>query len=146
MAMTVIMVKTNRPINLLLILVLVFLFLIIIFGCSDEASQKNENIEENRYWQKIKELYEKAKDSGEKVPEDILEWAKEDIKRAGKWDYKIVFIDPENENDLEQELNMLGNERWECFWVQAKSNGLTLFLKRSAKSYLKEIPLREIIR
>jgi Na+(H+)/acetate symporter ActP len=44
-------------------------------------------------WQKVKDLYEKAKESGDYVPDDIVEWARQDIRKLGAWEYKIVVLD-----------------------------------------------------
>ncbi len=112
------------------------------FGCSEDITTKFD--EENQYWKKAKGLYEKAKESGEKVPEDIKEWIKEDIKKIGTWEYKVVFLD--TRSNLEEELNKLGKERWECFWIDKRENGLKLFLKRPAKSYLKAIPTMYLLK
>ncbi len=117
-------------------------FLSLLFGCSEDITTKFD--EENRYWKKAKELYEKAKESGEKVPEDIKDWIKEDIKKIGTWEYKIVFLD--TESNLEGELNKLGKERWECFWIEKRENKLKLFMKRPVKSYLKAIPAKHLLK
>ncbi len=57
--------------------IFLILFLSSAFGCTEDI----EFDDENRYLNKAKELYEKAKESGEKVPEDIKEWIEEDIKK-----------------------------------------------------------------
>ena len=45
---------------------------------------------------------------------------------------------------LEDELNELGQERWEVFWVERTDQGLNLFLKRPTVSYLRAVPFSEI--
>ncbi|MEE8382289.1 MAG: hypothetical protein V3R78_10505 [Thermodesulfobacteriota bacterium] len=129
-----------------LFVISVVLLLLLSSGCSENAAPKSKSNKENPYWKKAKELYEKAKESGETVPEDMVDWAKEDIKRIGTWEYKIVFLDVEGDSGLEEELNTLGKERWECFWIEKRENRLTLFLKRPTRSYLKAIPAGEIWR
>ena len=81
-------------------------------------------------------LYEKAKAAGEQVPEDILEWAKSDLKKIGTWDYKIVSFSSESEEAILNELKRLGSQRWECFWVEPIPGGKRYYLKRAARSYL----------
>ena len=86
---------------------------------------------------KLKELYEKAKAAGEQVPEDILEWAKSDLKKIGTWDYKIVLVSSESEAAILNELKKLGSQRWECFWVEPFPGGKRFYMKRAVRSYLK---------
>ncbi len=125
-----------------LITISIILSLSLLFGCSDNTTTISDN--GNRYWEQAKELYEKARESGEKVPENIKEWIKEDIKKIGTWEYKIVLID--SKRSIEKELNELGKERWECFWIERKENGFSLFLKRPVKNYLKAIPAKHLLK
>ncbi len=85
---------------------------------------------------KLKALYEKAKAAGEQVPEDILEWAKSDVKKIGTWDYKIVSVSSESEEAILNELKRLGSQRWECFWVEPIPGGNRFYMKRVVRSYL----------
>ena len=98
------------------------------------------------YGQKIEELYEKVKKSGEKVPEDTVQWAKEEIRKIGTWEYKVVILKFDNDSVLEEELNKLGKERWECFWVKETDTSLKFYFKRAVRSHLRSIPLGEILR
>ncbi len=132
--------RLQRKILPKLFTIFLILFLSLAFGCIEEV----EFDEENRYWNKAKELYEKAKESGEKVPEDIKDWIKEDIKKIGTWEYEIVLLD--SESNLEEELNKLGIQRWECFWIEKRDNGLKLFFKRPVKSYLKAFPAKHLLK
>ena len=84
----------------------------------------------------LKALYEKAKAAGEQVPEDIIEWAKSDVKKIGTWDYKIVSVSSESEEAILNELKRLGNQRWECFWVEPIPGGKRFYMKRAVRSYL----------
>ncbi len=84
----------------------------------------------------LKALYEKAKAAGEQVPEDILEWAKSDVKKIGTWDYKIVSVSSESEEAILNELKRLGNQRWECFWVEPIPGGKRFYMKKAVRSYL----------
>ena len=44
--------------------------------------------EEKSYIEQLTELYEKAKAAGETVPEDVLEWAKSDMKKSAAMNIK----------------------------------------------------------
>lgn len=107
-------------------------------GCSpgaDGSSQTDQALKELRH------LVEQAK---EQVPSDPVEWAKEDLKRIGDWEYRIVSVGDAEDADLVASLNELGQERWEVFWVDRSNKGLRLFLKRPAISYLTKVPISGI--
>ena len=91
--------------------------------------------------QELKQLYEEAK---EKAPDDPIEWAKEDLRRAGDWEYRVVSLPAENGESLEKQLNSYGSDRWEVFWVRDTGNTITIFMKRPGKSYLMSAPLSDI--
>lgn len=89
----------------------------------------------------LQRLYEEVKD---KEAEDAVDWAKEDIQKFGDWEYRVVTVADAPPAELEASLNELGSERWEVFWVERSADGLRLFLKRPAKSYLRSLPLSEL--
>ncbi len=132
----------QKKIQSISFIISVILLLFLPIGCSEDITTKSD--EENLYWKKAKDIYEKTKETGEKVPEDIKDWIKEDIKKIGTWEYKIVFLD--TVSNLEEELNKLGKERWECFWIDKRENGFKLFLKSPVKSYLKAIPAKYLLK
>ena len=112
-------------------------------GCDNPVSRSGKKDDDaattdslSMSYTKLKALYERAKAAGEKVPEDILEWAKTDLKKIGTWDYKIVSVSSESEKAILNELKRLGNQRWECFWVEPIPDGKRFYLKRAARSYL----------
>jgi hypothetical protein len=115
-------------------------------GCSPSGKPDSGSVDKNLFWDKAKELYDKAKRSGETVPEDISDWMKEDIQKAGDWEYKIVTVGIENDADIERTLNELGAERWECFWIGKSGENLRLFMKRTAVSYLRGVPMRDLLK
>lgn len=94
----------------------------------------------------IESMYQKVKETGEKVPDDAIQWAMTDVKKIGDWDYKVVRVRENNPGKIEDLLNELGGMRWDCFWIDKDGNGMTLYFKRTARSYLKHIPLRDVLR
>src|SRR5688500_6158705 len=55
----------------------------------------------------LREIYAQAKASGERVPGDLWTWVRQDLERAGGWEYRVV----KGERDsaaLESQLNALG--------------------------------------
>ena len=113
------------------------IMLCIFSGCG------NENMPGD-YWEKTKELYKEAKEAGEKVPEDLMEWVKSDFSKIGTWEYKIVATKSVRPEEIETMLNELGNERWECYFVESIPSGRRFYLKRGAKSYIRAIPASDL--
>ena len=66
----------------------------------------------------IKTLYLKAKVAGENVPDDVMDWAKADLKKIGTWRYRVVTLFAESDETMQVKLQKLGDQRWECFWVE----------------------------
>ena len=108
------------------------------------VSDDNAPSMSKRYTAKVQEIYEKLKASGEAVPDNIVDWIKEDIEKIGAWEYKFVHSDADPDSGVENMLNDLGQKRWDCFWIERRGKGLTLYLKRPVKSYVSTIPPRHL--
>ncbi|WP_309397830.1 hypothetical protein [Cerasicoccus maritimus] len=109
------------------------------------------------YYDKAKgktgEYYGKAKDTTSGWYEDARDWTQDDIKKAGSWNYRVVVIEQEtlrqNPAAIEELLNDLGAQRYECFWVEpldTQNSRIAFFFKKSGFSYLKSIPTKEFWR
>ena len=96
--------------------------------------------------ERVRELYQQARESGQKVPKDALEWARQDLHRIGDWEYKIVDFPREDAQSRQARLNELGSERWEAFWMEPVGDGIRVYLKRRSKSWLEKLPLSELRR
>ena len=92
----------------------------------------------------IEEIYRRAREAGEEVPPDAMEWAREDLERIGDWEYRVVRLESDEDAAVEARLNALGAERWEVFWIERTSDGLRAFVRRRAVSYLRMLPLSEL--
>ncbi|MGE9295549.1 MAG: hypothetical protein ACQKBV_04605 [Puniceicoccales bacterium] len=97
------------------------------------------------------ELLEKTKETTSGWYESARDWSRDDLGRAGTWQYRIVVITPAelmaNPDRLESELNELGEERFECYWVESLDNGrLAMFFKKPGFSYIKALPAKELWR
>ena len=122
--------------------------LAILLVCLSACNKPNEqqNIESTgapgqpddskEYAELIRQLYEKAKQSGEEVSDDAVDWAKSDVKKIGTWEYKIASFTTESEDDIASQLNTLGSERWECFWVEHAQDSRRFYFKRAQRSYI----------
>ncbi len=97
-------------------------------------------------WSDVERLYESAKEAGERVPKNIYDWVREDIENLGDWEYRVVELESSDSKSIEDELNELGQERWDCIWVQASGKTTRFFLKRPVRSYLTTLPLSKLLK
>jgi len=102
---------------------LLLILLPFVISCAEKSSQ------EPSYWDIIKKKFEEAKSDDKELSDKAKEWIEEDIKKIGDWEYMVLSIKYEGTVKLEQKLNELGNERWECFWFKKKMKHLFLFLR-----------------
>mgnify|MGYP001829087608 CR=1 FL=1 len=94
----------------------------------------------------VEQLYRRAREAGEEVPPGAMDWAREDLERIGDWEYQVVRLESDDDAAIEARLNVLGAERWEVFWVEREREreGLRVFVRRRAVSYLRMLPLSEL--
>ncbi len=112
-----------------------------------EPDVPRETSGENATLKQVKELYDKAKAAGEKVPGDVMEWTRSEVKRFGSWEYEVVDVDLPTAARMKSVLDGLGAERWECFHVIDRGGGtVALVCKRPTRSYLRAIPFKELVR
>ena len=93
-------------------------------------------------------LYQRALEAGEKmqIPDDVLKRAREEIKRVGTWEYRVMTLNTPEDPALEQRLNALGQERWECHATQHVNDVVRLVCKRPVRSYLKNIAVTDLLK
>ena len=88
-------------------------------GCaSDPDSPPSSSDQVEALKERVRELYRQARESGQQVPQDALEWARQDVRRIGDWEYKIEELPREDPQARQARLNELGAERWEVFWIE----------------------------
>jgi hypothetical protein len=93
-----------------------------------------------------KEKYSETFDGGKKLTEESKAWLAKDIENIGDWEYKVVSYGPKDFKALEKDLNKLGKERWQCFWVEASGKEKVFYFKRTKLSYLSKIPTGALLR
>jgi hypothetical protein len=79
-------------------------------------------------------------------PGEAVQWAQDDFENLGDWEYRVVEFAGLESGSLESELNALGGDRWEVFWVENRGPGVRVYLKRPAISVLSKIPLSTLLR
>ena len=116
-------------------------------GCATEPDPPASSSDQvSALKERVRELYQQARESGQQVPKDALEWASQDLHRIGDWEYRIVDLPRESAQSRQARLNELGAERWEAFWMEPAGDGIRVYLKRRSASWLGKIPLSELRR
>jgi len=118
----------------------------------DDGKGEGVGAEKKKYivpfllWKQIQALYDSAKKAGDIDAESVTEWLKSDYESMGDWEYRVIQVTSKDSSVLEGELNLAGTERWEVFWVREGSGNFTFFLKRPQRSYLRSIPLSDLLK
>ncbi len=93
--------------------------LLVVSSSAPISSQEDPGDEpEPGVWDDVERLYESAKETGERVPKNIYDWIRQDIENLGDWEYRVVELESSDAKSVEGQLNELGQERWECIWIQ----------------------------
>ena len=93
-----------------------------------------------------KKLYEKNLGSGKDISAQTKEWLMKDLENMGDWEYKIAAFGNKVPEEMEKELNQLGNERWQCFWVDNAGKQKVFYFKRTKMSFIQKIPAADLLR
>ena len=124
---------------------LFLLAVVALAGCAtDPDSPPSSSDQVEALKERVRELYQQARESGQQVPKDALEWARQDVRRIGDWEYRIVDLPREDPQARQARLNELGAERWEVFWMEPAGDGTRVYLKRRSRSWLEKIPLSQL--
>lgn len=115
-------------------------------ACSSGEDLPGEGFTREELERRVRDLYDRAREAGDEVPGDVVEWAQEDVARIGDWEYRVVRVQDEGDAALEERLGELGDERWQVFWLESRGDAYRVFLKRPARSYLQRVPLSDLRR
>ena len=115
--------------------------LVCLAGCGGESTESVEPSATDRALSELQAKYDEI--AGDRF-DDPVNWAAEDIENIGDWQYQVVDISFASPEQLEGELNALGDDRWEVFWMERSDSGFLVVLKKPAVSYLSKIPFSQI--
>ncbi len=113
-----------------------------LYGQTRDASGKAAD--DANEW--IQKMYEQAKNRGETSASNAKEWVSEDLGKMGAWEYKTFAMSASDLAATEKKLNEMGDQRWECFLIQHHEDTYTMFFKRQQRSYLRQVPAKDLIR
>lgn len=144
------------------------MFPAIVSSCLCHADSNKTKTQEKSYLNRLRNLYDEKVETGKKLYGKNLEeakklysgklvdgkkltlqtkdWLKQDVEKMGDWEYKVVTFAGKNHEELEKNLNQLGNERWQCFWVEGSPKEKVFYFKRTKMSYINKIPAADLIR
>lgn len=92
------------------------------------------------------EMYKTLKKQGLTKATDASSWLREDFNNMNAIEYKVLRTSVEDPAEFEATLNEMGKARWECFHVQEKDGATTFYFKKPRRSYMRNIPMRDMIR
>jgi hypothetical protein len=130
------------------------LALAIFLPTASAAEIKGATIEERNTEKKAQETYveqlkklideitasgKDATDKGKQMTAGAKSWLKDDFKKIGDWEYKQLTIPLTEIAAMEKNLNELGTDRWDCFWIQQHKDSIHLLFKRPSVSYLHKL-------
>lgn len=104
-------------------------------GYWERAKEAFEQLDRKRALEETQRLYQQAKAAGERVPADLLEWAREDLSRIGRWEYRVAVLEGDPA-EVETRLNDHGRDRWECVTLSREKGKWVAILKRPMGSRL----------
>jgi hypothetical protein len=116
---------------------LISIAVIVLAGCQGDSGQPSATE------RALDELQTRVENLTDGRTNEAVDWAQQDVENIGDWEYRIVELAGD---DLEVQLNALGDERWEAYWVESSANGRRVFLKRPSISYLSRVPLSVLVR
>ena len=110
---------------------LVSLLIITLFVSGSATAQEENKQQEvwDTYSEKIIALYERLKESSKQAMNKYSDWVSQE-PRAGVWEYKILRMEESSLQEVENALNYLGENGWECFWVERVDSRFRFYLKR----------------
>jgi hypothetical protein len=96
--------------------------------------------------QSISQAYQSAKSSGQTAATSARDWILNDINSGGRWEYRVIPTTEEDPAQLEELLNGLGRDGWECFHIESKGDVLMLFMQRHPTSITRNIPFGDLMK
>jgi len=113
---------------------------------SEELSEAEELSATQRALGELAAAYEGLSGLLGQGSDEAVGRVQDDIENLGDWEYRIVELSNASPEALESELNLLGDERWEAYWVQPLADEVRIYLKRPSISYLSRVPMSTLLR
>jgi hypothetical protein len=116
-------------------------------GWSDEGEEQDSGEDSlDSKLEVIKEYYEDSKETTAEMSKEAYEWLKQDISRIGGWDYEVLSLSNQSDEDLKNTLATLGAENWNLVSAVADGGRIVFILKRPQKSYVNVLPAKDVLK
>lgn len=122
--------KTKRP-----IIVVALSLAYLTSACQSELEEPSSVREA------IDELQRKYDEVVADKMDDPVQWAADDIENLGDWEYRVENLSYSSTENLAEQLNDFGNDRWEVIWLERTPKGFLVVLKKPSVSLLSKVPL-----
>lgn len=90
--------------------------------------------------------YQSLKGNGVTTADNVTDWISEDWNNINAWEYQVISVESTQAATLQEKLNEVGKQRWECFHVSNGDAATTFYMKRQRKSYMKSLPLKDMLK
>jgi hypothetical protein len=116
-------------------------------GWSDESAEQDsgEGSLDSKI-EAIKEYYEDSKETTAEMSKEAYEWLKDDISRIGGWDYHVLSVSDQSDEEIQNTLATMGAERWNLVSAVAHDGRIVFILKRPQKSYVNVLPAKDVLK
>ena len=132
--------------NFTLFAMFTFSLALVLLACPAIRAAEEEDPADQGVRAQVLDMYERAKSAGEQVPKDVYAWAKQDLGKIGDWEYLVTDLPLADAGTIQKRLNELGTDRWECIWIHSSGGNTHFIFKRPSLSYLKNIPLSQLMK
>jgi len=125
---------------------LMCIFTVLLPACDKLDLKPENNPVTDEAMDRAKEVLDKSKETAEDAAGNVADWSEEDLRKIGAWEYKIVRFEDLSDEALEEELNSLGDDRWECYWVEETAEGPRFYFRKTKRSYLRHVPVGDLLK
>jgi len=110
-------------------------------GAWDGASDSTGNaVDGSLDW--ANQTFKTLKDQGLTTASSTGQWLSEDWQNMESFQYKVLPTNSVPADELEDKLNELGKQGWECFSVDDQR----MIFKKASESYLRRLPFKDVLR
>ncbi len=92
------------------------------------------------------DAFNSLKDKGLTSADSAKDWVTQDIRNMNALKYKVIEVSLDDLSAVEDQLNELGELRWDCFHAVEQGSKTVLFFKKERRSILKNIPVKDMLR
>ena len=108
------------------------------------AQSGSEMVGDSAEW--VNSTFNSLKDQGLTTASNATEWLTEDYNNMGAWQYKVLKVSPAEAEGIETKLDELGKAHWECFHVAEVGENQLFYFKKSRRSYIRSLPMRDVLK